>query len=36
MEAMTIVLERKGMLTGKEVLEELEVIAATEGKKEIN
>ena len=36
LEAMIIVLERKGMLAGKEVLDELEVIAATKGKKEIN
>ena len=36
LEAMTNVLERKGILTGKEVLEELEVIAATKGKKEMN
>ncbi len=36
MEAIINILERKGILTGKEVLDELEVIAATEGKKEIN
>jgi hypothetical protein len=36
LEAMINVLERKGMLAGKEVLDELEVIAATKGKKEIN
>jgi hypothetical protein len=33
---MINVLERKGILTGKEVLEELEAIAATKGKKEMN
>ena len=32
LETMINVLERKGMLTGKEVLDELEVIAATKGK----
>jgi len=31
---MINVLERKGVLTGKEVLDELEVIAKTKGKKE--
>ncbi len=31
-EAMTNVLERKGILTSKEVLDELEVIVATKGK----
>jgi hypothetical protein len=36
LEAMINVLERKGILTGKEVLEELEVIAATKGKKEMS
>ncbi len=36
LEAMINVLERKGILTGKEVLDELEVIAATKGKKEVN
>ena len=36
LEAMINVLERKGILTGKEVLEELEVIVATKGKKEVN
>jgi len=36
LEAMINVLERKGLLTGKEVLDELEVIAATKGKEEIN
>jgi len=36
LEAMINVLERKGILTGKEVLGELEVIAATRGKKEVN
>ena len=33
LEAMINVLERKGLLTKAEVLEELEVIAATKGKK---
>ena len=36
LEAMINILERKGILTGKEVLDELEVIAATNGKKEVN
>ena len=36
LEAMINVLERKGILTGKEVLGELEVIAATKGKWEVN
>ena len=36
LEAMINVLERKGILTGKEVMEELEVIVATKGKKEVN
>jgi len=36
LEAMINVLEPKGVLTGKEVLDELEVIAATKGKKEVN
>jgi len=36
MEAMINVLERKGILTGKEVMEELEVIAATKEEKEVN
>jgi len=36
LEAMINVLEPKGILTGKEDLDELEVIAATEGKKEVN
>jgi len=36
LEAMINVLEPKGILTGKEVMDELEVIAATEGKKEVN
>jgi len=36
LEAMINILERKGILTGKEVMDELEVIAATEGKKEVN
>jgi hypothetical protein len=31
LEAMINVLERKGILTGKEVLDELKVIAATKG-----
>jgi len=33
---MNIVVGKKDILTGKEVLDELEVIAATKGKKEIN
>jgi len=33
---MKNVLERKGILISNEVLDELEVIAATKGKKEIN
>jgi len=33
---MIIVLERKGILTGKEVLDEMEVIVAAKGKKVIN
>jgi len=36
LEAMINVLERKGILTGKEVLDELEVIVATKGEKEVN
>jgi hypothetical protein len=36
LEAMINVLERKGILTLKEVLDELEVIAATKGKEEVN
>ena len=36
LEAIINVLERKGLLTSKEVLKELEVIVATKGKKEIN
>jgi hypothetical protein len=36
LEAMINVLERKGILTGKEVLDEMEVIVATKGKKEVN
>ena len=32
MEAMINVLERKGVLTGKEVMDELAVIVATNGK----
>jgi hypothetical protein len=35
-EAMNNVLERKGLLTGKEVLDELEVIVATKGEKAVN
>jgi len=30
------VLERKGVLIGKEVMDELEVIVATKGKEEVN
>jgi len=33
---MINVLERKGILTGKEVLDEMEVIVATKGEKEVN
>jgi len=33
---MINVLERKDILTGKEVLDELAVIVATKGKKEVN
>ncbi len=36
LEAMINVLERKGILTAKEVLDELEVIAVTKGEKEVN
>jgi len=36
LEAMMNVLERKGILTAKKVADDLEVIAATKGKKEIN
>jgi len=36
LEAMINVLERKGIFMGKEGLKELEIIAATKGKKEIN
>jgi hypothetical protein len=36
LEAMINVLERKGILTGKEVLDELEVIAVTKGKNGVN
>ena len=36
LEAMINVLERKGLLTGKEVLDDLEVIVATEGEGEVN
>ena len=35
-EALIKVLERKGLLTSKEVLEELEVVAQTKGRKKIN
>ena len=35
LEAMINVLERKGILTGKEVMDELEVIVATKGKNEV-
>ena len=34
--AMINVLELKGVLTGKEVLDEMEVIVAANGKKEVN
>jgi len=33
---MINVLEKKGILTSKEVLDEMEVIAATKGKKGVN
>ena len=36
LEAMINVLERKGILTSKEVLDEMEVIVAAKGKKEVN
>ena len=36
LEAMIKIMERKGVLTGKEVLDELEVIVATKGEKEVN
>ena len=36
LEAMINVLERKGILTGEEVMDELQVIVATKGKKEVN
>jgi len=36
LEAMINVLERKGILTGKEVLDEMEVIVATKRKKGVN
>jgi len=36
LEAMINVLERKGLLTGQEVLDELEVIVAAQGKNEVN
>jgi len=35
-EAMINVLEQKGMLTGKEALDELEVIAATKRRGKVN
>ena len=34
--AMINVLERKGILAGKEVMDALEVIVAAKGKKEVN
>ena len=36
MATMINVLERKGLLTAKEVMDELEVIVVTKGKKEVN
>jgi len=36
LEAMINVLERKGILTSKEVLDEMEVIVAAQEKKEVN
>jgi len=36
LKAMISVFEGKGILTGKEVLDEQEMIAATKGKKEVN
>jgi hypothetical protein len=36
LEAMVNILERKGVLTRDEVLDELEAIAATKGRKEVN
>jgi len=36
LEAMINVLEQKGILTGKEVMDEMEVIVATQGKEEVN
>jgi len=33
---MIIVLERKGILTGKEILDEMEEIVAAKRKKEVN
>ncbi len=36
LEAMLNVLERKGLLTSKEVLDELEGVAQTKGRKKIN
>jgi len=36
LETMINVLERKGILTGNEVLDEMEVIVATKGKKEVD
>jgi len=35
-EAMINVLERKGLLTGKEVMDEMEVNVAVGGKEEVN
>ena len=35
LEAMINVLERKGLLTGKEVMDEMEVIVATKGRKRL-
>ena len=34
LEALINVLERKGILTGEEVMDEMEVIAATKGKED--
>ena len=36
LEAMINVMERKGLLTAKDVMDELEVIVATKGEKEVN
>ncbi|MDA0692922.1 MAG: hypothetical protein O3A78_11090 [Nitrospinae bacterium] len=36
LEALINVLERKGILTSKEVLDELELIVATKGRGEVN